>query len=47
MSKKLEAILKILESEKNQKNIKKFNIFLSILAVFFIGRLYSEFNLHL
>ena len=45
MSKKLEAILKILESEKNQKNIKKFNIFLSILAVFFIGRLYSEFNL--
>ena len=45
MSKKFEAILKILESEKNQKNIKKFNIFLSILAVFFIGRLYSEFNL--
>ena len=44
MSKKFEAILKILESEKNQKNIKKFNIFLSILAVFFIGRLYSEFN---
>ena len=45
MSKKFEAILKILESEKNQKNIKKFNIFLSILAVFFIGRLYNEFNL--
>ena len=45
MSKKFEAILKILESEKNQKNIKKFNVFLSILAVFFIGRLYSEFNL--
>ena len=45
MSKKFEAILKILESEKNQKNIKKFNIFLSILAVFFIGRLYGEFNL--
>ena len=45
MSKKFEAILKILESEKNQKNIKKFNIFLSILAVFFIGRLYREFNL--
>ena len=45
MSKKFESILKILESEKNQKNIKKFNIFLSILAVFFIGRLYSEFNL--
>ena len=45
MSKKFEAILKILESEKNQNNIKKFNIFLSILAVFFIGRLYSEFNL--
>lgn len=44
MSKKFESILKILESEKNQKNIKKFNIFLSILAVFFIGRLYSEFN---
>jgi len=45
MSKKFEAIIKILESEKNQKNIKKFNIFLSILSVFFIGRLYSEFNL--
>ena len=45
MSKKFEAILKILESEKNQKNIKKLNIFLSILAVFFIGRLYREFNL--
>ncbi len=44
MSKKFESILKILESEKNQKNIKKFNVFLSILAVFFIGRLYSEFN---
>jgi len=44
MNKKFEDILKILESEKNQKNIKKFNIFLSILAVFFIGRLYSEFN---
>ena len=44
MSKKFESILKILESEKNQKNIKKLNIFLSILAVFFIGRLYSEFN---
>ena len=26
MSKKFESILKILESEKNQKNIKKFNI---------------------
>ena len=45
MSKKLNSILKKLESEKNQKNIKKFNIALSILAIFFIARLYSEFNL--
>ena len=45
MSKKFESILKILESEKNQKYIKKFNIFLSMSAIFFIGRLYNEFNL--
>tara|TARA_B100000902_G_scaffold344100_1_gene349261 strand:- start:469 stop:1350 length:882 start_codon:yes stop_codon:yes gene_type:complete len=45
MSKKLDYILKKLESEKNQKNIKKFNITLSFLAIFFIARLYSEFNL--
>ena len=45
MSKKFESILKILESEKNQKFIRKFNIFLSMLAIFFIGKLYSEFNL--
>ena len=30
MSKKFESILKILESEKNQKFIRKFNIFLSM-----------------
>ena len=45
MSKKLDSILKKLESEKNQKNIKKFNIVLSILAIFFVARLSSEFNL--
>ena len=45
MNKKFESILKILESEKNQKYIRKFNIFLSISAIFFIGRLYNEFNL--
>mgnify|MGYP001491486558 FL=1 len=45
MSKKLDYILKKLESEKNQTKIKKFNIALSFLAIFFIARLYSEFNL--
>ena len=45
MSKKLDSILKKLESEKNQKKIKKFNVALSILAIFFVARLYSEFNL--
>jgi hypothetical protein len=45
MSKKLDYILKQLESEKNQTKIKKFNIALSFLAIFFIARLYSEFNL--
>lgn len=45
MSKKLDSILKKLESEKNQQKIKKFNITLSILALFFVARLYSEFNL--
>jgi len=45
MSKKLNYILKQLESEKNQTKIKKFNIALSFLAIFFIARLYSEFNL--
>ena len=45
MSKKLNSILQKLESEKNQKNIKKFNIVLSFLAIFFVARLYSEFNL--
>jgi hypothetical protein len=45
MNKKFESILKILESEKNQKYIRKFNVFLSISAIFFIGRLYNEFNL--
>ena len=45
MSKKLDSILKKLESEKNQQKIKKFNIALSILAIFFVARLYSEFNL--
>ena len=45
MSKKLDSILKKLESEKNQQKIKKINITLSILALFFVARLYSEFNL--
>ena len=45
MNKKLDSILKKLESEKNQQKIKKFNIALSILAIFFVARLYSEFNL--
>ena len=45
MSKKLNSILQKLESEKNQKNIKKFNIVLSVLAIFFVVRLYGEFNL--
>jgi len=45
MSKKLDSILKKLESEKNQQKIKKFNAALSILAIFFVARLYSEFNL--
>ena len=45
MIKKLKSILKKLESEKNQKNIRKFNIVLSMLAIVFVARLYSEFNL--
>ena len=45
MIKKLKSILKKLESEKNQKNIRKFNIALSMLAIVFVARLYSEFNL--
>jgi len=45
MSKKLKSLLKKLESEKNQKNIKKLNFGLSFLAVYFVARLYGEFNL--
>lgn len=45
MSKKLNSFLKKLESEKNQKNIKKFNGILSCVAIFFIAKLYSEYNL--
>ena len=45
MGKELDSILKNLDSEKNQQKIKKINITLSILALFFVARLYSEFNL--
>ena len=44
MSKKLESILKKLESEKNQNFIKRFNGSLSLIAIFFIVRLYSEYS---
>ena len=44
MSKKLESILKKLESEKNQNFIKRFNSSLSFIAIFFILRLYSEYS---
>ena len=44
MSKKIDTLLKKLESEKNQINIKKFNMALSLFAIFFIARLFNEFN---
>ena len=44
MSKKLESILKKLESEKNQNFIKRFNSSLSLIAIFFILRIYSEYS---
>ena len=44
MSKKLESILKKFESKKNQNFIKRFNSILSLIAIFFIVRLFSEYS---
>ncbi len=44
MSKKLESILKKFESKKNQNFIKRFNSSLSLIAIFFIVRLFSEYS---
>jgi len=44
MSKKIDIVLKKLEAEKNQIIIKKFNMALSLFAIFFIARLFNEFD---
>ena len=44
MNKKLESILKKFESKKNQNFIKRFNSILSLIAIFFIVRLFSEYS---
>ena len=46
MNKKLESILKKLESEKNQQKIKKFNAALSILAIFLLQGCIVNLILH-